>query len=435
MNEIAVKIPVSKSHKNLLKTFHDYFTTKQFGQILRFVVTKTDRQFYHCEIGVLPTSGKTNQRNGESIFSTRVRKFENCSEFNVALVIPTGIGTELGGHAGDAGSVARMIAKCCDNLILHPNVVNASDINEMPENSFYVEGSVLSRLFLGTVGLQKVRSNRVLVIFDDHQLPVFINAAINSVNAARATYGLNCSEIIKLNPAVILRSSYSSSGRAVGEIEGLNNLFKLIEEKSGTFDAIALSSVIKVPKSYHLDYFKSEGSMLNPWGGVEAMLTHAVSHLYNIPSAHSPMFEEIETSEIDPGIVDSRMAAEAVSLTFLQCILKGLHRSPRIITDEAVLTKEGVISAEDISCIVIPDGCLGLPTLAALEQGIPLIAVQGNHNLMRNNLRNLPWKSGQFHIAKNYLEVAGLLASMKAGVSVESVKRPISVAKVSLKKY
>ena len=47
-----------------------------------------------------------------------------------------------------------------------------------------------------------------------------------------------------------------------------------------------------------------------------------------------------------------------------------------------------MISNSDISCLVIPDGCIGLPTLAALEQGIPVIAVKGNKNAMRNDLDN-----------------------------------------------
>ena len=47
---------------------------------------------------------------------------------------------EIGGHAGDAGPVARMLAEVADTLVLHPNVVNASDLNEMPQNALYVEG-------------------------------------------------------------------------------------------------------------------------------------------------------------------------------------------------------------------------------------------------------------------------------------------------------
>ena len=61
----------------------------------------------------------------------RQRKFEKTDKFNAVLIIPTGIGAEIGGHAGDATAVSRMIAEIVDTLVLHPNVVNASDINEM----------------------------------------------------------------------------------------------------------------------------------------------------------------------------------------------------------------------------------------------------------------------------------------------------------------
>ena len=79
-----------------------------------------------------------------------------------------------------------MIAEIVDTLVLHPNVVNASDINEMTEGSLYVEGSILSRLLQGTVGLQPVRSNRVLVVLGNHPDQHFLDAAVNSVSAARA---------------------------------------------------------------------------------------------------------------------------------------------------------------------------------------------------------------------------------------------------------
>ena len=97
------------------------------------------------------------------------------------------------------------------------------------------------------------------------------------------------------------------------------------------------------------------------------------------------MFESRAIANVDPGIVDPRMAAEAVSTTFLQCTLKGLQRSPRIVVDSDELNAADVFTASDVSCLVIPDGCLGIPTLAALEQGIGVIAVS-NQNLMSNDL-------------------------------------------------
>ena len=161
------------------------------------------------------------------------------------------------------------------------------------------------------------------------------------------------------------------------------------------------------------------------------MLTHALSSTYNIPTAHSPMFESREIANMDPGIVDPRMAAEAVSATFLQCTLKGLQRSPRIVTDPAAMSQPGVFMAEDVSCLVIPDGCLGLPILAALEQGVSVIAVRENRNLMENDLSVLPWASSQFHQVSNYWEAAGVIAAKRAGIDPLAVRRPLDGTTVS----
>ena len=86
------------------------------------------------------------------LFKFRRRGLEAQDKFNIAMVVPTGIGAELGGHAGDATPAAIALAQVADTLITHPNVVNASDINELPGNGIYVEGSVLARLLMGTVG-------------------------------------------------------------------------------------------------------------------------------------------------------------------------------------------------------------------------------------------------------------------------------------------
>ena len=109
------------------------------------------------------------------------------------MLIPTGIGCALGGHAGDAGAAAQLLGQCCDTLILHPNVVNASDINEMPANALYVEGSILDRFLEGCIELREVPSNRVLVAVPSPAQPETINA----VNAARVTVGMEA-EIVEL---------------------------------------------------------------------------------------------------------------------------------------------------------------------------------------------------------------------------------------------
>ena len=375
------------------------------------------------------------RRKGSACLATDVFKFvrrrrESIEQFNAVLIVPTGIGAEIGGHAGDATPVARLLGAACDQLVTHPNVVNASDINEMTDNSIYVEGSVLTRLMMGTVGLQPVRANRLCVILDANENEVFTNAAINAVNAARATLGVQCSSITVLEPPLTMRSSYLDSGRASGEIFGFDRLSKVLDQAPRDYDAVAVSSIIQVPLNYHQDYFDCDGKMVNPWGGVEALLTHAVSSLYDVPSAHAPMFESEQIANMDPGIVEPRLAAEAVSLTFLQCVLKGLRTSPKIVTDPELMSSQDVLTAEDISCVVIPDGCLGLPTLAALEQGIPVISVRENSNLMQNDLTKLPWRPGQYHVAENYLEAVGIMTALRAGLSPTVVRRPLDVAKV-----
>ncbi|MBI3301389.1 MAG: DUF3326 domain-containing protein [Deltaproteobacteria bacterium] len=109
---------------------------------VRFVVTATTMSGYQCEFGVVSGLAESGRSPINSIFEFRRRLAENTQQFNVVLLVPTGIGAEIGGHAGDAGPVARMLAEVSDTLVLHPNVVNASDLNEMPQNALYVEGAV-----------------------------------------------------------------------------------------------------------------------------------------------------------------------------------------------------------------------------------------------------------------------------------------------------
>lgn len=395
---------------------------------VRFIVTESDTHVWHCEVGGLSSADEITL---ESIFRFRKRTFESQSAFTTVLLIPTGVGAEIGGHAGDAGPVAKLLGQVSDRLVLHPNVVNASDINEMPSNSMYVEGSVICRMLMGTVGLQPVRSNRLLVVIDEHEHEIFINAAINAVNGARATYGLDCPEVVCLHPPVRLRARFSESGRAAGRVEEIAGLIEILRKKRHSYDAVSVSSVIDVPHEYHQGYFDAKGTMINPWGGVEAILTHSLSLILDVPTAHSPMFESPDIANMDPGIVDPRMAAEAVSATFLNCALKGLQQSPKLIKDDMAMASPDVISAKDVSCLVIPDGCLGLPVLAALEQGIMVIAVGENRSIMKNDLNRLAWRDGQFIKVGNYLEAAGVIAGIRAGIAPDSVRRPFAYTKIS----
>lgn len=429
-------IPVVKISISLLKYFREEVEKNiEADEIpVRFVITRNDLNINKCELGILKGSYGSEADRLASIFDFVPRDIENTNNFNAVMIVPAGIGAEIGGHAGDATPAARLLASVCDTLITHPNVVNASDINELPSNGLYVEGSALAQLLMGTIGLQKVRANRVMLVIDKHMDGRISDFSINAASAARSTLGLNCPQVIEMDPSVLMYAERSSSGSAVGRVEGLERLCRVLHTHRAEYDAIALTSIIDVSKELMIDYFQSSGDIVNPWGGVEAMLTHAITMLFGVPAAHSPMLESTEVLEILLGMVDPRMAAEAVSTSFLHCILKGLHQSPRIITDRMQFAQPSVITASDISCIVIPDGCVGLPTLAALEQGISVIAVRENKNRMRNNLEDLPFAPGKLFFAENYLEAVGIMASLKTGVSLSSVRRPLSPTKVSIEK-
>ena len=428
--EKELKIPVIKNHQKLLA----YLETSVASQLqenelpVRLAVTKTDNQHYHVEVGLLDYASSKKSPLNESIFDLNHRQLENSDKFNAVLLIPTGINAELGGHSGDGGPLSRLMASACDTLITHPNVVNAADVNELPDNGLYVEGSVISRLMMGTVGLQKVRGNRVALVMDDHADRCISEHTINAASTARAAFGMDCPVVVKMEDKIDMHATYSPSGRAVGSIDHLQRIVDVLEEHRSEFDAVAISSAIRVPKNYHSDYFL--GGMVNPWGGVEAMLTHSISSIFDVPSAHAPMMESQEILNLNVGVVDPRMAAEAVSVTYLHCVFKGLNKSPKLITDSSLFSNPNVISASDISCLVIPDGCVGLPTLAALEQGIPVIAVRENKNLMKNSLEDLPFEKGKLFIVDNYLEAIGVMTALRTGLSLESVKRPIANTRV-----
>ena len=136
-------------------------------------------------LALLPTPQPRLRVLASDLFGFRKRALETTDSFNAVLLVPTGIGAEIGGHAGDATAVARMMAESCDKLLLHPNVVNASDINELPDNALYTEGSIITRLLMGNTGLLPTRANRILVVLNDHPDKHFVHAAINSVSAGR----------------------------------------------------------------------------------------------------------------------------------------------------------------------------------------------------------------------------------------------------------
>jgi len=323
---------------------------------------------------------------------------------NVVLIVPTGIGCEIGGHAGDANPVSKLIGACCENLILHPNVVNASDVNEMPDNGWYVEGSCLNRFLRGEIFLERPHLNKILVVVNKADWQ-----SINAVSAARMTIGSDV-EILELEKPFGLIAKMKD-GLATGDVVNWEPLVEQV--KRHEFDALGIATPITVDEATLKRYFEVGG--VNPVGGVEAVASKLISTALDKPVAHGPVDYAM------PGfteIVDPRKAVEVVTMNFIHCLLKGLNKAPRL----GKVKRNGALGAEDVDVMISPYGCLGEPHEACLERGIPIVVVRENRSVLNK------YEDGdkRFIFVENYLEAAGLLMSMRAGVHPSSVRRPVA---------
>lgn len=323
---------------------------------------------------------------------------------NVVFIVPTGIGSEIGGHSGDATPAAKLIASLCDKLFIHPNVVNASDINEMTENMLYVEGSILDRFLEGQIGLEEVYSNKILLAVNS---PVKLEV-VNAVSAARVTMGADI-EILELETSIRMTASVFDYGKASGEIYNMDEAIQQVSQYD--FDVLVINTPIKTIDEEVKEYLQCTGGT-NIWGGVEAKLSKYMSERLNKPVIHAPV-ENSEYFKTFNEIVDPRKAAEMVSTCYLHCCLKGGHKAPKISQ------KSTAYFNSDIDFMVTPVNVIGKPHKACLESGIPIIAVEENTTILNDKMPK------NVIIAKNYLEAAGMISAKKAGISIESIIRPI----------
>lgn len=331
--------------------------------------------------------------------------------FTAVMIVPTGIGAEIGGHSGDATSAAHLLAVCCDRLITHPNVLNASDLSSIPDNVLYVEGGMLDRMLHGSIGLLPVLSNRILVVCNE-VTPLTVDA----VNAARSVHGVEA-DILKLdNPLVMEGWVDRATGQAGGKIFGFDTTFRqvrnVVKFRPRYYDAVAIHTPIEVSVEDEQCYM-SEGGAINPWGGVEAMLSRKLGAALHVPVAHAPL----ETNKHPLTSTDARLSPEMICGSHLVSVLNGLRRAPR----DAGPDLPGAISQRDIDVLVSPP-CWGPPHIQCRTNGIPIMIVTGNHTQQERKLLN----DGHTDVeVRNYLEAAGALTMMRLGRSIESVRRPL----------
>lgn len=327
----------------------------------------------------------------------------------VVMIVPTGLGCSIGGHAGDANPAAKLLSIVCDELIVHPNVVNGSDINEMHENCLYVDGYALDKFLEGKIALRRIRSgaNKVLVVTNK---PTSVETQ-NAVGAARATLGLEA-QILGLDVLLMMKAGIEEDGAAVGFHCGVLELIEQVAPMTDMhYDALAISSEIDVDRDLAETYLRQGG--VNPWGKVESDVCRKISAALCVPVAHAPIDGVIK--EWDE-VVDDCRAAECVSVAYLHCVLKGLQRAPALIPISVARSSD--LRVEDIDMLISPVNCWGPPHKACMSHDIEVVWVHNNSPRVSHDT-----VTGPIRITNvgTYLEAAGLIAARRVGVSVRSV--------------
>lgn len=357
--------------------------------------------------------------------TTPRRKDHQDGTFAVVQIVPTGVRCEIGGFAGDACPATNLLASAADVLITHPNAVNASDINEMAGNVLYVEGKSLDDFLLGHLALAPSRSNRIGT-FVDPTGEAYLDDVVHTLNAARAAAGIDCSLYAMGSHEIGVRTVWSESGCAVGTVLNplviLESVERLLAEGVNAIGGVSvIHGVTAAEFAQHL-----AGKIPNPSGGVEAIITHLISKIFRVPTAHAPLpyYKDVKQR----GTHNPRASAEFISTPHYLCVLKGLARAPRLVCIDRLDQVPGhLVSLNAVGAVVVPASCLGgIPALAAEFNDIPLIAVEENHTLLE--VTNEKMRMRNVIPVRSYLEAAGVILALRQGISLESLRRPIGCA-------
>lgn len=339
----------------------------------------------------------------------------------VVSIVPTGVGCNLGGYAGDAAPATNLLAATADYLITNPNAVNASNFISMDENVLYTEGLCIDLLMKGAVDLHVPYANRVGLIVEK-SCPENLDVVFNVVNTVRAVHGVELSDIVVTEETIGSHCVENESGAFVGTVDRPQVIFDACERliRKGV-NAIAITTNIQdLPPENYVKHF--DGEYPNPLGGVEAVISHMIVNRFKVPAAHAPMMN-CKDLDLSHPIVDARGAGEMSSVSGLACTLIGLRRAPQISGERSFRCAD-IVNVRNVLALVTPAGCLGgVPAIYAHKHGIPIVAVAENETILgvsadRIGIRNVIE-------VRSYAEAAGVLLALKRGISLESIRRPL----------
>jgi len=334
--------------------------------------------------------------------------------FAVAHIIPSGIGACLGEKTRDAVPATNLMATVCDFVLAHPNVFDGIVPEYVSPNVLCIDGYTLDRFFFREIALRYSGSNRIGVILDSGAKDESIRLALDTLDFMKNVNGVDIVGWAITEKPVGGRSVKDRSGVFKGIIEDprifLRPAKKLI--KNGA-DAIAVSTFIDAPKKDLELYFHGKGQ--NPYTCTEILISHTISGVLGIPCAHSPLISKEEIVKSVSGYEDDKN----INLSPVGSIIHGLHNSPLPVPIKK--SETGDLVLENLNAVVLPASCMGgIPALAAQKHRIPIIAVDN-----KTSLDVTPERIGFKNTisVSNYLEAAGVIASMSGGIDHRVIKR------------
>ena len=334
----------------------------------------------------------------------------------VLMLVPTGIGCDIGGYAGDALPSARLLAAASGCLITHPNVMNGALLYWSDPRIHYVEGYGLDRFAVGAWGLKPVRRQRIGLLLDAGIDAELAQRQIQVAEGCRASLGLEIGPVLTTDAPLDVSLERGSSGASWGRL-GCPDALLRAGERLKQAGATAIAVVARFPEdpaSEELAAYRA-GSGVDALAGAEAVISHLLVRHLQIPCAHAPALAPLP---LDPQL-DPRAAGEELGYTFLSCVLVGLSRAPDLVASAA-----GVINADQLGAVVAPAGALGgEAVLACLERGVPLIAVD-NPSVLQVTPEALELSTGVIR-ASSYAEAAGLVLALREGISPAALQRPL----------
>lgn len=292
----------------------------------------------------------------------------------VAISIPTGIGADIGGYAGDFGYIAREFSKYF-HLIINPNAVNGGILSAVNYDMSYLEGFLFDEFFRGNIAIipkKEYETNKIGVIFDCEIPQNILNVHLNTLNALKMVQGIETLAVEYTKEPVGVEIKIENS-ISFGNIK---NSKTLIDSAQKLIDKGACAiAVICYFKEDVEDSNYSNANGIDPIGGVEAIISHLICEKFKIPCAHAPAFCDIDISQ---KIENPKVSSELISSTYLPCVMQGLNIAPKITSFD----DGNAINYKKVNFLIVPYDATGSSAvLSSIQNNTKIIAVKNKTGL------------------------------------------------------